>query len=388
MTPHLSQEQFALYRSRSLAAAQLLQASQHLVECEMCRAWIASPAEWSAEVEAVRAILDAEGEDAAHLTYDEIAAYVDKQLSAAEAAQIDTHVRECRTCADELAQIEALRREVESPQKSAGWLERMISAWQETFTWRGALALAGAAACASLVFFVVRTPAPQAGPRQANAQQQPPAKPPDAFTGLDNLPGALRASIQQAITAQRIETPAVLADLSGKRGVLLGPSTAPPKTELVAPVGIVVETQRPALRWKPISGAEYQVSIYSEGFEEVATSGWIRTSEWQVAKPLGRGARYSWQITVRQNGAAFTVPTPPAPEARFRILDAAGEAEIAQLKTASANSHMLLGVGYAQLGALDDAERELRQAGEQNPQSAIIPSLLASVEQMRTSKPR
>jgi len=393
MTPHLSEEQVALYRNRSLAAAELLRASQHLAECETCRARIASLGELYAGVEAFRAILDAEAASPAHLTCHEIAAYVDKQLTGEDAAQVEKHAQECRLCAAELAQIEAVKREIEAAEKSPGWFERISSLWRETFAWKGAFVLAGAAACTLVVLLVVRKPIQETPTQQANArpaQSRPPAGVRDGDTliaSAQSLPVALRASLSRAITTQQIERPTVLAELSGKSSVLLGSSSAPSVVDLVGPVGIVVETQRPTFRWKPIAGAEYRVSLYSDSYEEVATSGWVHSAEWQVAKALNRGARYSWQLSVRHNGSEFTVPAPPAPEVRFKVLGAAGEAEIAQLKTGSTDFHVLLGIRYAQLGALDESERELRQAHEQSPDSSTVVALLSSVERLRTTKP-
>jgi anti-sigma factor RsiW len=390
MTPHLSEEQAVLYPSRSLAAIELLQVSHHLAECEACRGRIASPTELYAGVEGFRAVLDAEAANLPHLTYEEIAAYVDQHVAGEDAAEIEKHVRNCTSCAAELSEIESVRREIEAPRKSPRWLDRMASLWRETFAWKGTFALAGVAACALLVLVVVRKPVSKAPEQQATAKSQQTGiatAPGGTLAELNHLPVALRASLTQAMTSQQIERPSVLDDLAGKRGVLLGESTAPSGVQLLDPLGVVVESQKPTLRWKPIAGAEYRVSVYSDGYDEVATGAWTSDAEWQVPKALKRGLRYSWQISVRHNGAEFTVPVPPAPEARFKVLDAAGEAEIAQLKTGGTDSHMLLGIRYAQLGALDEAERELRQAREQGPDSSTAAALLSNVERLRITNP-
>ena len=381
MTPHLSEEQVVLYRSRSLAAVELLQVSQHLAECESCRGRIASPSEIYAGTEGFRAVLDAEGAGLNHLTYEEIAAYVDRHLEGEDAAEIEKHIGECRSCAAQVSELQALQREMEGPRESPGWFDRVAAVWRETFSWRGAFALAGVAACAVLVLVVVREPGPKP-PSQQTARVTPPSGP---LAELNRLPDPLRASLEHAITSRRIERPTVLKDLSGKRGVLLGSSPTASGVELLSPVGVVVESQQPTLRWKPIAGAEYKVSVYGEGYDEAATGTWTRNAEWQVPKALRRGARYSWQISVRHNGEEFTVPVAPAPEARFKILDAAGEAEIAQLKTSGTDSHMLLGIRYAQLGAMDDAERELREASEQGSDASTVAALLSSVEHLRST---
>ena len=391
MTPHLSEEQVALYRGRALAAAELLSASEHIAECEMCRGRIASPNELDVGVEALEAVLAAEAVESGHLEYHEIAAYVDRQLPDEEAAHVEMHARECASCARTLAEIEALRREIEVGETSSGWLQRILGFWRETLGWRGSFLLAGAAACALLVLLVVRQ-APQTQPPIQAAEIKDGKRviaigTGGAVTGLDDLPPADRAALARAIITQQIEVPAALADLAGKRGVLLGASTPASGVDLLGPLGVIVETERPVFTWKPVAGAEYRVSIYSENYQQAAASGWMHATEWQVPQPLQRGARYSWQLNVRGKGAEFTVPSPPAPEARFRVLSETEEAGIAQLKTSGGDSHLLLGIRYAQAGVLEDAERELRAARDQNPQSAVVAALLASVEQMRSPKP-
>ena len=385
MTPHLSEEQVVLYRSRSLAAVELLQVSRHLTECEECRGRIASPSEIYSGIEGLRVVLGAEGAALHHLTYEEIAAYVDRQIAGEDAAAIEKHIGECRSCANQISELQALQREMEGPHESVSWLARVAVLWRKTFSWRGAFALAGVAACAVLVLVMVREPAPKAPNRQTAAQSQQPSGVTGsdrALANVNRLPEPLRASLGQAIASRQIERPAVLEDLAGKRGVLLGAAPTAKGVELLAPVGIVVGSQKPTLSWKPIPGAEYKVSVFGDGYAEVATGEWTRRRDWQVPKALRRGARYSWQISVRHNGEEFTVPAAPASEARFQVLDAAGEAEIEQLKANGTDSHMLLGIRYAQLGALDDAESELRQAGD----GSDVAALLASVAQMRTGR--
>ena len=397
MISHLTEEQVELYRARSLAAAELIGVSQHIAECEACRARIGSPGELYTGVEAFRAVLEGEAAVAEHLTYHEIAAYVDKQITGEDAAEIEKHARQCQSCAADIAEIEALKREI-APSPRSGWFARL---WEETFTWKGAFALAGAAACAAFVLVMVRKPVQESPREQASVQRPQPTPtagirdgprviaiaPGGTVTGLEDLPVSLQATLAQAITAQQIEAPAAMADLTGKRSVLLGASAPSSGVDLLAPVGIVVEAQKPVFRWEPAAGAEYRVSVYSDSYDEIAASAWLQKSEWQITRTLQRGARYSWQVNVRRNGKEFTVPTPPAPEARFRILGAAEEAEITQLKAGRDDAHLVVGIGYAQMGALDDAERELRKASEQNPGSVTVSALLASVERMRDPKP-
>jgi hypothetical protein len=398
MTPHLTEEQVRLYRERSLAAADLLGASSHVAECEPCRARITSTGELHARVAAFRRVLDTQTVVPVHLTYDAIAAYVDGQQSGQQAEHSEAHARECPLCANDIAQMQALKSEIHAEHKTSNRLERIADFARSILSWKGSLALAGAAACVLFALFLVQPRDGRNISRQATASPVQIAAIRDGtmtisigadgtVSGLDGLPDSSRASLGRVLVQGEIPPPAALSDLSGKRGVLLGSSTEASAVDLLGPLSVVVETERPRFRWKPIPGAMYRVSVYNEGYDPVATSGWIRGAEWQPQRALARGARYSWQLNARTNGQEITLPAPPAPEARFRVLDAAGEAEIAQWKAAAGDSHLLLGVHYAQAGMLDDAEAELRHVRDENPTSRIVAGLLASVERLRNSKP-
>jgi anti-sigma factor RsiW len=108
---------------------------------------------------------------------------------------------------------------------------------------------------------------------------------------------------------------------------------------------------------------------------------------WQggLAQALGQGTRYSWQIHMRRGGAEITIPAPPAPEARFRILEEDERAEVARARGRWGDSHLIMGVVYASAGLLDEADQELGLASSQNPDSQPLAALRARVEQLRAS---
>jgi hypothetical protein len=358
MTAHLTDEQLQHYRARSLAAAELLEASAHLADCEDCRTRVASLAELRSAIDSIRAGLTIQ-----HPTYDEMAAHIDGH----ESDFVESHVRECEPCAADLHELRRLQEEI-----AAGQVKRR--------NWRFRLPVpifAVAAAAAALVVAVLLIP------RKPNevARVEPP--PPAKSAGLDSLAPADRVAIEQALAAGRIEPPAVLAQLTGKRGVLLGSSPQEPAIELIAPLGTVVESQRPVFHWNSLGSAEFQVSVYDTGFNVAATSDYmLATTQWQPPHDLRRGERYSWQVKVRHKGEEFTVPAPPQPEARFQVLGAAEEEDIARLRTQVPDAHLVLGIRYAQVGLLDDAARELQLA----PESPTTAALLKSLQQMRQSR--
>jgi hypothetical protein len=277
----------------------------------------------------------------------------------------------------------------------------MAAFWRAIHGWSGVGALAAAAACLLVVALAIRprqaTPTAKVEPPKQEERGGAPAAPAPAgrvirdgsraitlsadgsVAGLDGLPDRFRGAVEQALATRRVSAPAALAELAAKRSVLLGPSAPSARVDLLQPIGSMVETQRPVFRWRAVAGAEYQVGVYDSEFQQVAQSGWIRVPEWQSSTELRRGVRYLWQLTVRRDGSEFTVPEPPAPEARFAILDAASEADLVRLRGTWSDSHLVMGVAYAQAGLLSEAQRELQAVADQNPDAATIAALLASV---------
>jgi lipopolysaccharide biosynthesis regulator YciM len=72
-------------------------------------------------------------------------------------------------------------------------------------------------------------------------------------------------------------------------------------------------------------------------------------------------------------------PRPPAPQAKFHVLDAAMANELAQARRVYARWRLVLGLLYARAGLLDEAEREFRALREANPNSELAHRLLKQV---------
>ena len=151
-----------------------------------------------------------------------------------------------------------------------------------------------------------------------------------------------------------------------------------------SPIGVVIEAARPTLRWDALAGAtSYKVTIYDPNFNVVASTPPLTTTSWTVSQPLVRGKIYSWQVTALKADQEIKSPKPPAPEARFKVLDAAKAGEIEQARRALANSHLALGVLYARAGLLNDAEREFNALLRANPGSEVARKLLSDVRKKR-----
>ena len=332
-----------------------------------------------AAAKAFRAALDraASEESAAHLTYEDIEAHVDGRLDGEERARVTTHLRECSACTEDVQQIEALRREMyvepEHPPVTAR-LTRILCSWRP---WDLRI-LVPVAACALLIAFFVREQPPPDVEQRSTSRVDAPPRP-----ASETLPQPYRQLVEQAVSTRRLEVPASIADLTGRGGVLLG---APSEAKTVGglhPVGTVVETDRPTFTWVGPGGAQYKVSVYDDRFNEASTSGWIGTTQWTMPKSLTRGARYSWQLTVRRGETETIVPAPPAPEARFQVLGVEDLKELSAVRETHGDAHLLLAVLYARLGLLDAAEAELQALAAAEPNSPIVAGLSTSLKKAR-----
>jgi hypothetical protein len=156
---------------------------------------------------------------------------------------------------------------------------------------------------------------------------------------------------------------------------------------LHSPIGTVVLTDRPVFRWGAVEGAtSYLVAVYDANFKWVATSQPITATTWSATSSLRRGETYFWQVTAIKNGREIKSPVPPAPEAKFRILEQSKADELSQIKKAVSNSHLATGLIYAREGLLDDAEREFEILARANPKSLAAQKLLNSLKALRQSK--
>ncbi|HKE59277.1 MAG TPA: hypothetical protein VKB46_21360, partial [Pyrinomonadaceae bacterium] len=140
---------------------------------------------------------------------------------------------------------------------------------------------------------------------------------------------------------------------------------------------------RPTFRWSTLEGAsEYVVEIYDSNFKLVAASPQHTGNSW-TSPSLPRGRVYAWQVKAIKEGQEITAPRPPAPQAKFRVLDQAKTDEIERARRAYPSSHLVMGLLYADAGLLKESEQELRLLQKANPDSEIARSLLRQVQEIR-----
>ena len=140
-------------------------------------------------------------------------------------------------------------------------------------------------------------------------------------------------------------------------------------------------TDRPTFRWSRLEGAtSYVVEVYDDQFRLAASSPQLTALSWTTMQPLARGRVYSWQVKANKDGAELISPRPPAPQAKFRILDQGRANEISRAKRTYSSSHLTLAMLYAEAGLLKESEQELHLLRRTNPNSPIVNNLMRQVQ--------
>jgi len=208
------------------------------------------------------------------------------------------------------------------------------------------------------------------------------------LSGFEGLPNDWQQAILSALELRRFNTSARALALKGQPGNLRGRPEAAARFELISPVGDVVESLRPVLTWRSLSGAvSYDVSLFDSAYQAVASSGPLTGTEWRVPFDLRRGSVYSWQVTGRAGHTETVSPIFPAPEARFMILDANSANDLRRAKGVSPRSQLLMALLYAKAGLLHKAEGELGRLHSANPDSKLLEDLLRSLRPASARQP-
>jgi len=140
----------------------------------------------------------------------------------------------------------------------------------------------------------------------------------------------------------------------------------------------------PVFRWSEMDGASYYVvEVYDDQFNLVTTSPQLSTNSWSISQPLSRGKIYSWQVKANRDGEETTSPRPPAPQAKFRVLDDATANDLARAEKSYGSSHLTMALLYANAGLLQESETQLRQVLKENPNSELARKLLRQVQAQR-----
>jgi hypothetical protein len=343
---HLTDEQFAQYRSRTLTPVELLDVDEHIARCGACRDRLYREESAGAGLRRLRA------DFSDHLEYDQIANCANGSFP----PDVAQHLKECDMCRAEVDDLAQFREELKSAPRAP------IQMPARRIPWRLAAAAVVLLAAALTVWFLRQTPAPPAG----IASVPKPAAPTEPALSPDQ-----NAALQLALADHKLERAPILDRLISKRGVLLGAATDAQGFELQRPMGTAVLADRPIFQWKSAKGAtSYVVAVFDENFEKMVESPAVTAAEWQPDRALARGKIYNWQVTATVGGKTVHAPTPPAPEARFQVVDQESADRIEAARRDHPGNHTLLAALYAKAGAVEDASRELDRLAVTDPTTA------------------
>jgi anti-sigma factor RsiW len=381
-----------------MSPPELLAADDHLAACAACRARAAGAEALRAAYAAMSDELEAGGGGTEHLSYEQVAAYVDQELSPAEREVAAAHMEACDGCAEEVRDLLAFRATIPPqtpprPEPVGAPAARDESAPFPRWPALRALFRPAPLALALLLLVVIsallivsRRSFRGDGGEVANSNNPSTEVTPSARPVESPTPGVVAAeqALRVALSTGRAPTPGSIGELIGRPGALLSGTSQGTPFKLTSPVGTVVREDRPTLEWQPLGGAEsYTVMVSDSDLNAVATSPPLKETRWVLPRPLARGGTYVWQVTAMRAGAAVTSPAPPAPEARFKVLSQAGLDELSAAERAGPSSHLLRGVLSARAGLLDEAEREFQALLQKNPRSPVARKLLRNLRQLR-----
>ena len=420
---HLTQKQIEDFSQHRLGAAELLALGDHVAECEGCRLRVETGMNGDAAFFAMHG--ETFGEEVSqHLTADQMAEYVDKHLSRESFQMVNDHLAGCEQCLLQVEDLRAFRNEIAPsldreykpiPVPAAAAKESWLSRFGFLFRVSPIPAFGGAALAVLLLaviawlvwrtpkesepqIVVAPTPISQPSPSSEPAPPQPQpvtvvAQLNDGgrvlsldqegkLSGADDLPPAYKNLVTKALSTQRIDKSPQLQGLTRPPSSLMSTDSQKDQFSVLEPAGSVLLTDKPAFRWSTLDGATgYVVEVYDEQFNLVTSSPQLSNPSWTT--PLPRGKVYSWQVKAIKDGQEITSPRPPAPQAKFRVVDQAKANELAQAKRAYGSSHLTLALLYADAGLLKEAEQELRLLRRTNPNSDLPTKLLRQIQALR-----
>lgn len=365
---HVTAAEIQAYAQRRLSPDEALEISDHLVQCAPCRALLRQAEQFHPQARRTDA----------HASYEEIADFVDDKL--------DPLTR--RELLEKLSRSPAARREAEDLAEfkqhvaaTASQPARPVVLRPKWTTWAMPLAAALVAAAVALSWNAIAYKRGMIALHDNGARVHI-SRDGSVIRG-EILPPELRASLKSAIAQNRMQVAADVSALRGKEGTLAGERTTAPQSMLIGPVATAVEETSLELRWRGDARATgYRVTIARNSDDAIIATAEVPKEQltWRPTTQLERGVTYAWQVEALQNGSVIAVaPTPPQPQAKFRVL---AESELQQLNDVRqplGKSHIALALADAHAGLVDAADAELAALEAENPGSTFPAQLRAAL---------
>jgi anti-sigma factor RsiW len=319
--------------------------------------------------------IEAAPDDFAHPDYETLEALVRGELSSADREVAESHIALCSICAEDLADLSMVQAEIATAIGAVASRSRRIQ-----MVWAG-----GSLAAAAAIFLAVwlgrsADSRPSTPPQRSVASNAAAREPAQSDATKTTLRPDEQVIVTRAIEGRRLELPVDARTLAEKAGTLLGAPEADEGFAPVAPRGTAVLSPRPVFTWQPMRGAtSYTVGVFDDRFNEVARGAGLTGTTWTPEADLARSTTYAWQITAHLPSGDVTVPSPPRPEARFRVLDAAAAAVALEQQSRLAGEPLALGILLARAGLVDNAARAFERAATQPGDRDLARALLSDL---------
>lgn len=267
------------------------------------------------------------------------------------------HVVSCKEC---MAALNSLRAMDDARKAtSGGWFARLQTILTPRVT---APILAGAA---TLVIIGV-------GIRSMSRQGSVAIHRPGASQPTD-LPRDVALALKQVLGSGQIDIPAYIKTFDPNAGAERGAQTG---IHLRSPLATCVETKEVVFKWDKLSDARSYKIILLPG-KGPSTTLQVETAPEFSYDQLNPGETYQWQVIATLNGK--TVSSPPA---MFRVLTDSERRQFNTVEESDMKDPLSIGIAYAHLGLLDQAEAELAEA-ETGPQAGLATRLRKQIETKR-----
>lgn len=205
---------------------------------------------------------------------------------------------------------------------------------------------------------------------------------PETPDELEGVPANERETVIEALDTGKIP-PSEELRLFQTAPVARGGGTELQKPKPLGPVNRAVTESKPVLSWQGEKNTEYVVTVTDRARREIAKSGTLKQTSWQVSEPLATGL-YFWIVTAKKTDSKNTVESSAA---LIKVISGQEKKNLENIER-KVESKLAKAVIYFRAGLFDEAERELQNELKKTPDSSRAKSFLRQVrEAKRKSQP-
>lgn len=435
MAEHLSKELIDQYQTAGLSAQDRFDCDTHLADCDTCRKQVCD----NGKIEALSnfmqtrlSIIASESSD--HLTFEQIADYVNNKIDEVDRECIDSHLIWCEFCSADVKEMTQQSETILRPFRLQPSLPSHSHKGKGESLWEWgsrkpniAKGLAYAAFLAVLFsgsYMLLRywrasdSPAKNeaqmvasevgkvSGVASANATETTPqsAKPsenpvtlPSSTIDLGSAKWLLPADhrlLSATLKAAEFDIPIPVKEML-RKDLSMGGKDVDISFRLLSPADEAVREIQPTLKWQALAdNSKYKVVVTDISVNKNLIDRFVETTELRLNVPLEGGHSYRWQVSIKgKDDKPIYGKFSGQSYADFFFIDRnelnlvmAAERQYSDNEDPMAR--LALAVRYAKAGLLKDAKRELNSYLKAAPKSPHTPQVLKLLLQLESMNGR